>query len=336
MQLQELDQYLRNINPIEKEQQQSGININDVWPLDWVGANKDYFRMPADFFFQDGPIHLRKHNRFAPMPLHLHNFVEMNYIYSGQCVQWINGKRIVLQQGQACLLDSDVLHSIEPMGENDILVNILMKPDIFRNALSRFSEIGILSHFMVNALSESTNHNRYILFESQEHDNFHIFIKNMMCEAFDPQVYSKEMIYQYMIISLTELMRVFTYHTNADRLHPETKFNLIQVLKYIELHHKDCTLVELAEVFNYNVNYLGNLLKIKTGKTFMELIKTQRMLTAASLLVNTGHSIEEIAHEVGYQSLGFFYRTFFDHYQTTPSKYRKQQMNNMLSNSNDK
>ncbi|WP_150274497.1 AraC family transcriptional regulator [Paenibacillus tepidiphilus] len=316
---------MRSINPVEEQQRITGVNINDVWPLDWQGTNNEYFRMPDDVFFQEGPIHIRKHNRFAPMPLHLHNFIEMNYIYSGTCIQWINGQRIVLEKGQVCLLDTEVLHSIEPMGENDILVNILMKPGIFTNALSRFSEKGILSHFMVNALSDSTNHNRYILFESQAHEHFHMFMRNMMCEAFEPQLYSHEMIYQYMMISLTELMRVFTYHTNQES-HPDAKFNLIQILKYIEQNYKTCSLAELAGIFNYNVNYLGNLLKKKTGKTFIELIKTQRMLHASSLLANTNTSIEEIAHEVGYQSLGFFYRTFVEHFNSTPAKYRRQQM----------
>lgn len=320
----ELDGYLRSLNEVEQEQQRTGNNINDIWPLEREGTDLEYFRMPADAFFQEGPVHIRKHNRFAPMPLHLHNFIEMNYIYSGRCVQWINGQRIELEEGQACLLDTDVLHSIEPMGENDILVNILIKPEVFRNALSRFSENGILSHFMVNALSESTNHNRYILFESQAHPTFQLFIKNMMCEAFEPQLYSREMIIQYLMISLTELMRVFTYHTNQDRLHPEAKVSLIQVLNYIELHYKDCSLAGLAAQFSYNANYLGNLLKQKTGKTFMELVKSQRMLHAASLLANTEHSIETIAREVGYQSPGFFYRTFAETYQCTPSRYRRE------------
>lgn len=94
---QELDQYLRTVNEIETKQLQTRENVNDIWPEEWpeewIGEDGTYFRMPDSLFFEQGPIHVRKHNRFAPMPLHLHNFIEMNYIYSGSCVQWINEKK---------------------------------------------------------------------------------------------------------------------------------------------------------------------------------------------------------------------------------------------------
>lgn len=324
---QELDQYLRTVNEIETKQLQTRENVNDIWPEEWpeewIGEDGTYFRMPDSLFFEQGPIHVRKHNRFAPMPLHLHNFIEMNYIYSGSCVQWINEKKVILREGQVCLLDTDVLHRIEAMGENDLLVNIIMKKEIFTSALGRFKTKGIVSNFLVNAISESTDHNRYIAFESEHHENLHLFIKNMMCEAFDSRVYSQEMIYNYMMIVFTELMRVFSYHTNETNSDPETKANLVHILGYIEANYQTCTLADLATAFNYNPNYLGNLLKKRTGKTFMELVKTQRMIHAASLLANTEQSIEEIAYGIGYQSLGFFYRAFAGHFETTPAKYRK-------------
>lgn len=321
----ELDQHLRTINEIEAKQLQSEANVNDVWPIDWQGSGEVYFRMPDEIFFSEkGPIHIRKHNRFAPMPLHHHSFIEMNYIYSGQCIQWINGEQVVLREGQLCLLDTEVMHRIETMEENDILINIIMKKDIFTSVLGKFSSKGIVSNFFANAISESTNHNRYILFESEKHENLHLFLKNLMCEAFDSQIYSQEMIYHYMMIIYTELMRVYTYHTNEVDFDMESRASLIHVLEYIEANYQTCTLPKLAQHFNYNSNYLGNLLKKRTGNTFMGLIKTQRMIHAASLLVNTGQSIEDVAHGVGYSSLGFFYRAFADHFHTTPSKFRKQ------------
>src|SRR5690554_4496676 len=128
----ELDRYLRDLNEIEVQQQSTKENVNDVFPFDWREDNNDeYLRMPEHLFFDRGPIHIRKHNRFAPMPLHSHSFIEINYIYSGRCVQWINDEKVVLLEGQVCLLDTGVFHRIEMMEENDILINIIMKKDVF-------------------------------------------------------------------------------------------------------------------------------------------------------------------------------------------------------------
>ncbi|WP_187644825.1 helix-turn-helix transcriptional regulator [Paenibacillus terrae] len=100
---------------------------------------------------------------------------------------------------------------------------------------------------------------------------------------------------------------------------------IIDILQYIEQHYRDCTLPQLGVAFNFNANYLGSLLKEQTGKTFRELVQTQRMLYAETLLSHTNQNISEIAYEVGYESLGFFYRKFKEYSGYTPSQYRECQ-----------
>jgi YesN/AraC family two-component response regulator len=144
-----------------------------------------------------------------------------------------------------------------------------------------------------------------------------------ICEYFDPQDYSLEMVNYYMPILFTELMRVFQLDKNFELSKTSRKTNLIEILQYIEQHYKECTLTSLAETFSFNANYLGNMLKERTGKTFLELVQTQRMIEAASLLNDTDKSIDEVAYQVGYDSLSFFYRKFKEHYGETPSRFRK-------------
>ncbi len=323
MNLLELDRYLRKINEVEAQQLATGDNVNDL-PLQ-VSETDDMtvFRMPDHLFFENGPIQLRKHNRFSPMFPHMHSFIEINYIYSGSCVQRINGETVKLRQGQLCMLDSDVLHSIDRMDEDDILVNILIRKDVFASAiLGRFATGGIVSQFLLNAMAGDASHDRYVVFESEDHEKLQFFVQNMMCEAFGEKRYAQEMLYGHMMIVFTELMRVYSYRTNESA--DGARADLLDMLAYIERNYRTCTLGELAAIFNFNPNYLGNLLKKKTGRTFMELIKTQRMLQASAMLANTGDSIESIARNVGYGSLGFFYRAFAAHYGMTPKQYRKR------------
>lgn len=325
MDLEQLDRHLRAFNEIEQIQQKTGENINDIALVITHDESSDQLRMPDSLFFDTGPIQMRKHHRFAPMPVHRHTFIELNYIYSGTCTQQINGEKVVLQQGQICMLDSDVLHGIERMDENDILINILIRKDVFASAiLGRFATGGIVSQFLLGAMAEDTSHDRYVVFESENHEKLQFFVKNMMCEAFGEDMYAQEMLYGHMMIIFTELMRVYSYRTNDKTAQKGGRADLIDVLAYIERHYRTCTLTRLADAFNFNPNYLGNLLKKKTGRTFMELIKAQRMLQAAALLSNTDDSIEQVAHNVGYDSPGFFYRSFTAQYGMTPKQYRRQ------------
>ncbi|WP_411342425.1 AraC family transcriptional regulator [Paenibacillus sp. WLX1005] len=325
----ELDQYLRSINAIEAIQIHTGQNVPEFGGIELLTrADEKYPRMPEELFFDNGSIFISKHHRFAPMPIHVHSFVEINYMYAGCCTQVINGQRITLQCGQMCLLDMDVPHELEPLGEQDILVNIIMKKETLSAAfLNRLSRNGLVGQFLLNVITENSRHDRYVIFHAQDNENLHYMLRNMMCECFDPTAYSQEMIYSYTLVMFTELMRVYQHDTNYQVAGASGRTSLLEVLQYIEEHYRTCTLKELARQFSFNANYLSNLLKKQTGQTFSQLVRSQRMLHAAELLRQTDRSIEQIVEEVGYESLSFFYDKFAGYYGMTPAQYRKQHQN---------
>lgn len=321
----QLDQYLRQLDNIEEIQIKTNENINDFDGHELIIENESAIpRMQDYYFFDKGPIFINKHHRFADMPLHIHSFIEINYVYSGVCNQVINGKELVLKEGQICLLDKDVPHSIAALGENDILINIIMKKETFSQAfLGRLTNTGIVSNFLANAVSENQSHDRYILFHSQDNSNLQYIVKNMLCEFFDPEEYSIEMVSYYLPIMFTELMRVFQVDKNFEFNQKSEKANIIDILHYIEQHYQNCTLTSVAKEFNFNPNYLGNMLKERTGKKFIELVQMQRMIQASTMLINTDKKIDEIAYDVGYESTSFLFRKFKEHFGQTPHQFRK-------------
>ncbi|MBM7654638.1 AraC-like DNA-binding protein [Neobacillus cucumis] len=50
----------------------------------------------------------------------------------------------------------------------------------------------------------------------------------------------------------------------------------------------------------------------------------QRMTKASILLTNSSLTVQEIANEIGYNNLGFFYKKFVAYFDQTPSEYRKR------------
>lgn len=161
MNLQELDLLLRTKTEIELLQQTSNESINDLFNEaineQYFDAAENTYRMPAIFFFGEHDICIRKHNRFAPMMEHMHEFIEMNYVYSGNCNQMIGGKKVQLSEGQICILDKDVPHSIAPLGENDILINILFKRETISSLfLQRLSKKkSLIGEFLANSVLQT-------------------------------------------------------------------------------------------------------------------------------------------------------------------------------------
>lgn len=266
---------------------------------------------------------ITQHSRYSKLPIHIHNYVEMNYVYAGQCKQLINGKLVTLKEGDICILDTNVPHTILETTEEDIIINFIMLKSFFTTAfLSRLASTGIISNFLVNAISQTQNHKRHIIFQTDNEKSFKETMENLMCEYFDPRICSKEIIESYMVIVFSELIRTFQKNRAKD-YSSSTNTDLVDILKYLEDHYKDCTLNSTAEHFNFHPNYFTAYLKKATGYSFKELIHMQRMTTAGILLTNTSLTVNEIANEIGYNNLGFFYKKFASYFGKTPSEYRK-------------
>ena len=100
-------------------------------------------------------IAFNKQTRFSRVPLHRHDYIEMSYVYEGQCTAEINGHRLAMRTGDVCIMDSGVVHTILPTGEKDIVLNCLMDRHYFTASfVERFTASGPIPRFLSNALSE--------------------------------------------------------------------------------------------------------------------------------------------------------------------------------------
>jgi AraC-like DNA-binding protein len=63
-------------------------------------------------------------------------------------------------------------------------------------------------------------------------------------------------------------------------------------------------------------------LKALTGQTITEYVRNYRLEKAAELLLNKTGTISEIAYQVGFESLPYFSKVFFEKFGKTPSEWR--------------
>ena len=59
-----------------------------------------------------------------------------------------------------------------------------------------------------------------------------------------------------------------------------------------------------------------------TGTTIHQRLIMERIFSAKKLLINTNFTVNEIAHEVGFEDCAQFCKTFKKYTEYTPTEYR--------------
>lgn len=172
-----LDSQLRKLTDEEieardgKEKDYSGFQFIE-------DSGKNYFLMTKGENIYHPYISFTPHTRFIPVKPHVHKWIELGYMYSGSCIQLINGeKQVKLEKGQVIFLDADCMHSIGNTGEDDIMINFLFEKEYFNERFfSHFSKENILLQFLLNAISEKKIHDNFILFHSERSTRIQLFM----------------------------------------------------------------------------------------------------------------------------------------------------------------
>lgn len=265
---------------------------------------------------------VRQSSRFCPVPEHIHDYMEMSYVYAGACQQTVNGRAMRLEEGQALLLDAACPHAIAELGEHDVMLSVMLGRGFLKRSYERvFPQDAPLSSFILTVLDEQTSHNRYVLFPAQGSRRARRLFQELLCECCEPTRDASQIVPRLFELLLVELVRVY-----EEGLSCETGkagcVSVVPIVRYIEQHVLTATLERTAEHFCLSPNYLSSLLKRHTGHTFMQLVQMQRLGYAERLLRAGRLSVEEVAAAAGYGNISFFYRKFRERYGCTPAAYR--------------
>ena len=114
-------------------------------------------------------------------------------------------------------------------------------------------------------------------------------------------------------------------HHHEQPLPPEEQFvvNAIQVVEN-NIDKSMFNASSLAQEIHLGESQLYRKLKAITGKSTALFIRSVRLRKAKQLLENTGHSVSEIAYQVGFNDPAWFSRVFKEEYGMSPSESRKE------------
>lgn len=317
---------LEKLTPITDEERDILNGRIDVNKSIYTNSGGDVIR--AGKLLSDGKIiSVRTHTRFIRFPTHTHDYIEAVYMCSGQTTHIINGRAIVLREGELLLLGQNASQEILPAGESDIAINFIIQPAFFDKTLEMIgTEDTPIKRFLLSSLLENENRS-YLHFKVADILLVQNLIENLIW-TFLNNMSNKRNINQ---ITMGLLFMQLLNHT--DKLAYESREDgaMLEVLRYIEENYRDGSLGDAAKTLHYDFYWLSHEIKNRTGKTYTEHLQEKRLSQAAFLLKNTGLPVSEVAVAVGYENKSYFHRIFAEKYGVTPSKYRKTIENHMHS-----
>lgn len=293
--------------------------------LDGKGVDKTLYTTDSDSIIRqrkllsDGRlIRVRTHTRFVHFPEHTHDFVEAVYMCKGRTTHIINGKRLMLKEGELLLLGQNARQEILPAGEEDIAINFIIQPSFFEKTLEMLgAEETPIKSFLLSSLFEKENQG-YLHFQVSGVLPIENLIENLVWTLIN-ETPNKRNINQ---ITMGLLFMQLLNHTDKLSYDSREDKAIMDIFRYIEENYKDGSLTDAAKQLHYDFYWLSHEIKNRTGMTYTDHLQKKRLSQAAFLLKTTSLSVEEIAAAVGYENKSYFHRIFKEKYGISPKKYR--------------
>ena len=128
---------------------------------------------------------------------------------------------------------------------------------------------------------------------------------------------TRESVKAFIISEMDELMAVM--YSNTVKYSPVVQ-QIVNIVN--KRYYEDLSLKTLANQYNINSSYLGQIFNKEVGCSFSDYLNKTKNLKAKELILETNMKINDIAREVGYMDSSYFYRKFKKFFGVSPSTLR--------------
>lgn len=277
--------------------------------------------METDLIPDNRDVLVMRRLRHTRIAMHVHNYFEINFVITGNCMFYFEKEKRILKAGEICIISQFSNHDLT-IDDESIVYSIMIRKSTFHTAFfSLMSQKNILSYFFRSILQDHS-HPNYLLFYSGNIQQLKHLICNAFLECYHQDEFSNHNCINWIQLFFSQLLRCYSKAIQFYNYQFGTDFSLI--LQYIQHNYQTLTLAFLADFFHYSKPHLSTLIKQNTGYSFTSLVRQLRMADAVSYLENTQMKISEIANCVGYHSSDHFSRVFRSAYKMSPLAYRKK------------
>ncbi len=272
--------------------------------------DKNYFQDPKIFgdthLYQIGRVYCKNNTR---VPIHTHlNFFELTIVTDGVGTVITNGTPIKVKKGDIYVSFAGDFHEIISDAQFPIRYDFLAMQTENPKMHADLEEIVSRFHSPTSRVIRN--------------ENISFLVSGAIAELNANAEYSDVILSSIFAQIFSYIIREFGSHTPVKyaKNAGESEILCYQIMNYIDNHiYTMKHLCELADVTNYNYNYLSNLYKKVTSDTLVNYFRNRRLETARLLLLEGTLSVTKIAALLNYSSVYIFSRAFKERYGVPPS-----------------
>ena len=248
---------------------------------------------------QQGSVFVMHEKSEKLIPLHTHKKGQLSYVEGGIANIIIHSRNYVIPARHFFWVPRGLPHILRVSSKATVLRSLYFysgdddtHPFYSRLGIYPASELLIQ---MINYTERWDGHH-----VSQKHENFEFLVA------------LKKILPQQNLNALPIVLPI----SEDERMH--------KITKYLERQYSEpISLKSVSAHFNISERSLSRMFQSRLQISFLQYLKTLRMIKAIEMLLKTNKSIHEIAISVGYDTLGSFSNTFFSFTRSRPSDFRK-------------
>ena len=243
----------------------------------------------------------------------------------GELRMQIDGKTYSFKEGDICLINTNTIHC-EYIERKDSFIICLCTDDIifeqYQNSRSAKDYTLSLKRF----INQKRMQELFVSFSPRNtdtHKTKHAF-ETIISELMEDLPGKQRIVIGYVERIIDLLAREYSIQATRSDKEELQKVLVQSICSYIEYHYDSVTVNELSQKFSYSPDYLTKIFKKEQETNLSAYIQLVRLQHASELISSTSLPIEKISRKVGYNNVGFFYKKFYEIYQTTPNEVREK------------
>ena len=267
-------------------------------------------------------VYVQYHERYFPIHLHTHDWLELLCVVSGQCPHRVGSNIGELSAGDVLIISPGTQHSFLAMADDCLIYNIYLPLQDFEQVFQPVLQGGgLLSTFLLKTLYTDSR-DSYLIFHTGDYFRQDNRLAELVTLTQQRPPHLRQRLNAAMQLFLLDLLDRQAAPPTVSIDQPGTGSRDKMMVEYVRSHSRSVSVQELSQVFSYSERQITRIFQQATGGTCIEFIQHCRMEQFLSLLLGTNMSVQQALERAGIRSANSFYRSFRSQFGMSPLEYR--------------
>lgn len=269
-------------------------------------------------------VYVQYHERYFPIYLHTHDWLELLCVVSGQCPHRVGSNIGELSAGDVLIISPGTQHSFLAMADDCLIYNIYLPLQDFEQVFQPVLQGGgLLSTFLLKTLYTGSR-NSWMLFHLGDYFRGDNHLAEFHEAWFHPTPLLRERINAVAQLFLLDLLERSARPPEVSLdTQPGGDARAQAMIAYVRGHAGTASVQDLSQVFNYSTRQVSRIFRQVTGQSCIDFIQTCRQEQFLALLVGSDISISRALELAGIRSVSQFFSEFRGRYGMSPAEYRQ-------------